>query len=179
MIQRYEDRKKVVRLDNKYFEIDPGSWREDLDVDIQVGIGYGDQDVRLQNITNFTGLIEKVATQTKGIIQPQNIYNLVVEVADEMGIKNVDKFVSQPPTAPMPLSPQEQLAQAQAQALVTEAQASQLEAQVKAKELEIKAAKMELERIELEHDMALKREQLKLKGIELGFEMNSDKNIKA
>ena len=179
MIQRYEDRKKVVRLDNKYFEIDPGSWREDLDVDIQVGIGYGDQDVRLQNITNFTGLIEKVATQTKGIIQPQNIYNLVVEVADEMGIKNVDKFVSQPPTEPMPLSPQEQLAQAQAQALVTEAQASQLEAQVKAKELEIKAAKMELERIELEHDMALKREQLKLKGIELGFEMNSDKNIKA
>jgi hypothetical protein len=179
MIQRYEDRKKVVRLDNKYFEIDPGSWREDLDVDIHVGIGYGDQDVRLQNITNFTGLIEKVATQTKGIVQPQNIYNLVVEVADEMGIKNVDKFVSQPPTEPMPLSPQEQLAQAQAQALVTEAQASQLEAQVKAKELEIKAAKMELERIELEHDMALKREQLKLKGIELGFEMNSDKNIKA
>jgi len=130
-------------------------------------------------MSNFAGLVEKIATQTKGIVQPQNIYNLVTEIADEMGIKNVDKFISQPPTEPMPLSPQEQLAQAQAQAMITEAQASQLEAQVKAKELELKTAKMELERIELEHNMALKREELKLKGIELGFEMNSDKNIKA
>ena len=179
LIQRYEDRKKVVRLNNEYFEIDPGSWREDLDVNVEVGIGYGDQDVKLQNMSNFAGLVEKVATQTKGIVQPQNIYNLVTEIADEMGIKNVDKFISQPPTEPMPLSPQEQLAQAQAQAMITEAQASQLEAQVKAKELELKVSKMELERIELEHNMALKREELKLKGIELGFEMNSDKNIKA
>jgi hypothetical protein len=179
LIQRYEDRKKVVRLNNNYFQIDPASWREDLDVDIEVGIGYGDQDVRLQNISNFASLIEKVGQQTQGIVQPDNIYNLVREIADEMGIKNVDKFVSTPPTEPPPPSAQEQLQQVQAQAMMTQAQATQLEAEVKAKELEIKAAKLELERVEIEHDMAVKREELKLKGIELGFEMNSDKNIKA
>ena len=180
LVQRYENRKKMVRLNNTYFEIDPSSWREDLDVDIEVGIGYGDQDIRLQNISNFASLIEKVGTQTEGIVQTDNVYNLVREIADEMGIKNVDKFVTQPPP-PQPKQPsaQEQLAQAQAQAMLTQAQASQLEAEVKAKELEIKAAKVELERIEIEHDMAVKREELKLKGIELGFEMNSDKNIKA
>ena len=179
LIQRYEDRKKVVRLNNTYFQIDPSSWREDLDVDIEVGIGYGDQDVRLQNISNFATLIEKVGQQTQGMIQPGNVYNLVREIADEMGIKNVDKFISTPPTEPLPPSAQDQLQQAQAQAMVTQAQATQLEAQVKAKELEIKAAKLELERVEIEHDMAVKREELKLKGIELGFEMNSDKNIRA
>ena len=179
LIQRYEDRKKVVRLNNTYFQIDPSSWREDLDVDIEVGIGYGDQDVRLQNISNFATLIEKVGQQTQGMIQPGNVYNLVREIADEMGIKNVDKFISTPPTEPPPPSAQDQLQQAQAQAMVTQAQATQLEAQVKAKELEIKAAKLELERVEIEHDMAVKREELKLKGIELGFEMNSDKNIRA
>lgn len=179
LIQRYEDRKKVVRLNNNYFQIDPASWREGLDVDIEVGIGYGDQDVRLQNISNFASLIEKVGQQTQGIVQPDNIYNLVREIADEMGIKNVDKFVSTPPTEPPPPSAQEQLQQVQAQAMMTQAQATQLEAEVKAKELEIKAAKLELERVEIEHDMAVKREELKLKGIELGFEMNSDKNIRA
>ena len=179
LIQRYEDRKKVVRLNNNYFQIDPASWREDLDVDIEVGIGYGDQDVRLQNISNFASLIEKVGQQTQGIVQPDNVYNLVREIADEMGIKNVDKFVSTPPTEPPPPSAQEQLQQVQAQAMMTQAQATQLEAEVKAKELEIKAAKLELERVEIEHDMAVKREELKLKGIELGFEMNSDKNIRA
>jgi len=167
LIQRYEDRKKVVRLNNNYFQIDPSSWREDLDVDIEVGIGYGDQDVRLQNISNFAGLIEKVGQQTQGMIQPGNVYNLVREIADEMGIKNVDKFISTPPTEPPPPSAQEQLGQIQAQAQMTIAQATQLEAEVKAKELEIKAAKLELERIEVEHEMALKEEELKLKGIEL------------
>ena len=179
LVQRYEDRQKLVRLNNTYFPIDPSSWREDLDVDIEVGIGYGDQDIRLQNLNNYALLMEKVGQQTQGIIQPDNVYNLMREVADEMNIKNVDKFVSSPPTEPPPPSAQEQLAQAQAQAQMTIAQATQLEAQVKAKELEIKAAKLELERIETEHEMAIKQEELKLKGIELGFEMNSDKNIKA
>ena len=179
LIQRYENRKRMVRLNNEYIQIDPSSWREDLDVDIEVGIGYGDQDTKLQNISNFAGLIEKVATQTQDIITPDNIYNLTVEIATEMGIKNVDKFVSRPSNQPPPPTPQEQLAQAQAQAMLIDAQASQLQAEVKAKELEIKAAKLELERVEIEHDMAVKREELKLKGMELGYEMNSDKNIKA
>ena len=179
LIQRYENRKRMVRLNNEYVQIDPSSWREDLDVEIEVGIGYGDQDTKLQNISNFAGLIEKVATQTQDIITPDNIYNLTVEIATEMGIKNVDKFVSRPSNQPPPPTPQEQLAQAQAQAMLIDAQASQLQAEVKAKELEIKAAKLELERVEIEHDMAVKREELKLKGMELGYEMNSDKNIKA
>jgi hypothetical protein len=179
LIQRYEDREKLVRLNNAYHAIDPSSWREDLDVDIEVGIGYGDQDIRLQNLNNYAVLMEKVAQQTQGIVQPGNIYNLMREVADEMGIKNVDKFVTMPSTEPMGPTPREQLAQAQAQAQLTVAEAAKLEAQVKAKELEIKAAKLELERMEIEHEMAMKQEELKLKGIELGFEMNSDKNIKA
>ena len=180
LIQRFEDRKKLVRVNNAYYPIDPSSWRENLDVDIEVGIGYGDQDIRLQNLSTFATLMEKVGQQTEGIIQPDNVFNLMREVAGEMGIKNVDKFVSapvvKPPAGP---TPQEQLAQMQAQAQMTIAQAAKLEAEVKAKELEIKAAKVELERIEIEHEMAIKQEQLRLKAIELGYEMNSDRNIKA
>ena len=179
LIQRFEDRKKLVRVNNAYYPIDPSSWRENLDVDIEVGIGYGDQDIRLQNLSNFATLMEKVGTQTQGIVQPDNVFNMMREVAGEMGIKNVDKFVSQPPMEPAGPSAQEQLAQMQAQAQMTIAQAAKLEAEVKAKELEIKAAKVELERIEIEHEMAIKQEQLRLKAIELGYEMNSDRNIKA
>jgi len=179
LIQRFEDREKLVRVNNTYFPIDPSSWREDLDVDIEVGIGYGDQDIRVQNLNNFAMLMEKVGQQTQGIINDDNIYNLIREMASEMGIKNVDKFVSQPSNQPPPPNVQEQLAQVQAEAMMTQAKATQLEAEVKAKRLEIDAAKLELERIETEHEMAYKEEELRLKGIELGFEMNSDKNIKA
>ena len=179
LVQRYEDRKKIIRVQNQYFEIDPSSWREDMDVDIEVGIGYGDQDIRMNNLSTYAGLIEKVANQVPGIVDPMNVYNLMREIADEMGIKNVDSFISPPSTEPPPPSMQEQAMQAQAQAVLMEAQASQAEAQVKAKELEIKAAKLELDRLEIEHNMALKREELKLKGVELGYEMASGQNVKA
>jgi hypothetical protein len=179
LVQRYEDRKKMVRLNNSYFPVDPSSWREDLDVDIEVGIGYGDQDIRLQNLNTYAVLMEKVAQQTQGIVSTDNIYNLMREVAGEMGLKNVDKFITVPSNEPSPPSAQEQLASAQAQAQLTIAQATQLEAQVKVKRAEIEAARLELERVEAEHEMAMKQEELKLKGIELGFEMNSDRNIKA
>ena len=179
LIQRYENRKKIVRVQNQYFEIDPSSWREDLDVSIEVGIGYGDQDIRMNNLSTYATLVEKVAQQTEGIINPDNIYNLMREIADEMGIKNVDRFITPPSEEAKEPNIQEQALQAQAQALMIEAQASQVEAQVKVKEAEIKAAKLELERAEIEHTMALKREELKLKGIELGFEMSSGENVKA
>ena len=178
LIQKFESNKKIIRVQNKYFEVDPSSWRENLDVDIEVGIGYGDQDVRLNNLSTYASLIEKVAQQTEGIVSPENIYSLMREIADEMGIKNVDKLITPPPQEQSP-NVQEQALQAQAQALMMEAQASQVQAQVKVKEAEIKAAKLELERAEVEHTMALKREELKLKGIELGFEMSSGEHVKA
>ena len=180
LVQRYEDSKKVMRLNNAYYEVDPSSWKEDLDVSVEVGLGYGDQDVRLNNLSSFSALIEKVATQTDNMVSPQNIYNLVKELGAEMGIKNADQFISQPePVEPPPPSPQDILAQAQAQALTMEAETSRMEAQVKASELEIKAGKLELERLELENNINIKKEELKLKGVEIGFEMSSGQNVKA
>ena len=179
LVQRYEDRKKIVRINNTYQEIDPASWREDLDVDIKVGIGYGDQNNRMANLATFSQFIEKVATQTEGIVSPDNIYNLVRQIGKEMGINNIDALVTPPPPPRTEPNMQEQAVQAQSQALIMEAQASQMQAQVKAKELELKAAKLELDRVETEYNIAIKQEELKLKGIELGFEMASGENVKA
>jgi hypothetical protein len=179
LIQRYEDRKKMVRINSTYQEIDPASWREDLDVDIKVGIGYGDQNNRLTNLGTFSALIEKVATQTEGIVSPDNIYNLIRQIGKEMGINNIDALVTSPPPPRNEPNMQEQAIQAQSQALIMEAQASQMQAEVKAKELELKTAKLELDRVETEYNIAIKQEELKLKGIELGFEMASGENVKA
>jgi len=180
LIQRYEGNDKIIRVDNKYVEIDPSSWREDMDVDIEVGIGYGDQDIRMNNLSSYAALVEKVAQQTQGLIKPENVYALMREIAEEMGIKNVDKFISTPP-APEEIqpTPQEQLAEAQAQAMLMQAQATQKEAEASMQEAQVKVGRLELEKMEIEQSMAIKREELKLKGIELGYEMSSGTTVKA
>ena len=121
-----------------------------------------------------------MAQQTEGIITPENIYALMREVAEEMGIKNVDKFISVPPP-PDQMEPnaQEQLAQAQAQAMLMQAQATQKEAEASMQEAQVKVGRLEIERMEVEQTLALKQEELKLKGIELGYEMSSKTNVKA
>jgi len=183
LVQRYEDRKKIIRVQNKYFEVDPSSWREDMDVEVRVGLGYGDSDVRVQNLSAFSDLMSKVVQTPlgQGIVSPENIYGMMREIGDELGIKNIDRFVTPPPPPAPPAGPslQDQAIQAQAQAMLMQAQASQTEAMVKTKDLEIKMAKLELDRIELEANIALKKEELKLKGVELGYEMASKTNIKA
>ena len=180
LIQRYEDGKKVMRLNNDYYEVDPSSWKEDLDVNIEVGLGYGDQDVRLNNLSSYASLIEKIAQQTDNIVSPDNIYNLAKEIGTEMGIKDTDQYITPPqPVEPPPPTAQEQLAQAQAQALIMEAETSRMEAEVKQNELQIKAGKLELERLELENNINIKKEEIKLKGVELGYEMSSNRNVKA
>ena len=63
MIQRYEDRQKIIRVNGDYFQVDPTSWKNDLDVNIEVGLGYGDQDVRLNNLSSFANVVEKIGTQ--------------------------------------------------------------------------------------------------------------------
>ena len=180
IIQRFEERKKIIRVQNQYYEIDPASWREDMDVEVRVGLGYGDNDVRVQSLTTFATFMNQVAQATQGIVNPENVYNMMREVGEELGIKNVDKFVSPPPPpAPPQPSTQDQVAQAQAQAMLMQAQSAQMEAQVKAKRLEIEMAKLELDRLDLETNVALKKEELKLKGVELGYEMASKKNVRA
>ena len=180
LIQRYEDGKKVMRLNNDYYEVDPSSWKEDLDVNIEVGLGYGDQDVRLNNLSSYASLIEKIAQQTDNIVSPDNIYNLAKEIGTEMGIKDTDQYITPPqPVEPPPPTAQEQLAKAQAQALIMEAETSRMEAEVKKNELQIKAGKLELERLELENNINIKKEEIKLKGVELGYEMSSNRNVKA
>mgnify|MGYP003328858161 CR=1 FL=1 len=180
IIQRFEERKKIIRVQNQYYEIDPASWREDMDVEVRVGLGYGDNDVRVQSLTTFATFMNQVAQATQGIVNPENVYNMMREVGEELGIKNVDKFVSPPPPpAPPQPSAQDQVAQAQAQAMLMQAQSAQMEAQVKAKRLEIEMAKLELDRLDLETNVALKKEELKLKGVELGYEMVSKKNVRA
>ena len=59
------------------------------------------------------------------------------------------------------------------------AQAAQKEAEASIQEAQVKMGKLEVERMEVEQTLILKREELKLKGIELGYEMSSGTTVKA
>ena len=166
LIQRYEDRKKVFYLNNKFVPIDVSRWRDNLNCIINVGVGSGSQQTKMQTMsgimTIIQGLIQNGGMNT--MVTPQNIYNAVSEFITQSGYKNPDMFVANPANMPPPQPPQptveEKIANQKAQ---IELEKLKLEAAEVELDTKIKQQALELKKRQAKVDTMIKMEELKLK----------------
>jgi hypothetical protein len=139
----------TIRLRNKWVQIDPQSWSRRKDVTIEIGIGSGNRDERAMKLMAFAdrigGIVEMQGGPSGPLVTPENIYQLAEAVADSMGIKAPERFITNPaeapPQEPQP-DPEAMKAQAEMQAMQAKLQMQQQEAQ----------AKMQLEQQRAEFD---------------------------
>jgi len=143
LIIKHQDRPRVVRLRNQWVEIDPRSWDAEMDVSINIALGGGTTTERGQKL-------EAIAAKQELILQTIGADNPVVSVAQysntlrkmvEMaGFADASMFFNsvpanyQDPKGAKP-SPEEMLAQVQAQSI-------QADIQKKAAELQLQREKM-------------------------------------
>ena len=170
LIQRYEDREKIVFLNNKFVPIDPSKWKDKLNCTINVGIGSGSQQSKMQTMTGIMTIIQQLI-QNGGmgtLVTPQNIYNAVSEFVAQSGYKNSDMFISNPAMMPPP-KPHEPTIEEKVQAQKSQIELQKL--QLQAKELEIdtqlKSQELQLKKEEAAIDLALKQQELQLKKSQL------------
>lgn len=134
LVCQHQDKEAMVKLSGGWIQIDPREWRNQFDVNINVGIGMGNKD---QKVQHMMALIQQQAQVFPlGVANPANVYNAQAELAKLLGYKNPDKFYTDPAKAqPQPPKPdpeqlkiqgQMQLEQGKAQAA---AQNKQLELQ--------------------------------------------------
>lgn len=114
LICQHQDKKAQVRLSNGWVDIDPREWRNQFDVSINVGIGLGNKDQKVNHLMALLAQQEKVFPL--GIANPQGIYQSSSELARLLGFKNGDKFFSDPAKNPPAPSPPPDPAQMQMQA---------------------------------------------------------------
>tara|TARA_Y100001938_G_scaffold148419_1_gene232078 strand:- start:2842 stop:4896 length:2055 start_codon:yes stop_codon:yes gene_type:complete len=172
LIQRYEDREKIVYLNNKFVPIDVSRWRDKLNCTINVGIGSGSQQSKMQTMNGIMQIIQQLV-QNGGmgtLVTPQNIYNAVSEFMAQSGYKNADQFISNPQMMPPPQPPQptpeEKIATQKAE---IEVQKLQLQAKETEIDTAIKAQELKLKEDEAVIDLALKQEELKIKKSQLAL----------
>ena len=116
----------IVRLRNKWVEVDPRSWKTRTDMSITVGLGTGNKDQQLQHLMTMLQ-VQQQALQI-GISTPKNIYHACIKLAQNAGFKDAEEFFTDP-------SNQQQQPQ-QPDPKVVEAQ---MEMQLEGKKLEQKA----------------------------------------
>ena len=190
LVVENQDRARMVRLRNTFVPIDPRSWDAKMDVIVNVGVGDGTIEDRI-NILNQVAmrqemLIEKTGPNNPVVSLPQYT-NTLTKLLQLAGIKDSTNYFNQlpvdfqlpEPPAPKP-TPEEVLAQVQAQSI-------QADIQKKAAELQLDREKMimadDRERDRIEQDGILRRYELELKygvqiqSAEIDAAMNRDREL--
>lgn len=105
----------IVRMRNKWVEIDPREWEDRNDLSISVGLGAGNKDQQLTHLMSILQM-QKEAIQI-GITSPDKIYNALAKLTQNAGFKNPEEFwtnpANNPPPEPKGPSIEEQAIQAQ------------------------------------------------------------------
>jgi hypothetical protein len=105
----------IVRMRNKWVEVDPREWEDRKDLSISVGLGAGNKDQQLTHLMSILQM-QKEAIQI-GITSPDKIYNALAKLTQNAGFKNPEEFwtnpANNPPPQPQGPSIEEQAIQAQ------------------------------------------------------------------
>lgn len=159
----------MVRLRNEWVQIDPRAWDNSMDVSINIGLGQGDTNERLQGLMMILQKQEQ-ALSTMGADNPfvtlTQFSRTLRKIVELSGFKDASQYFKDvpegymPPKNPERPTPEQVLAQVQAESI-------QADIQKKAAELELKREQMirddDYRRDQLAQDLMLKKYELELK----------------
>ena len=93
----------IIRLRNKWVEVDPREWKARKDLSISVGLGAGNKDQQLVHLTSILNM-QKEAIQI-GLTSPEKIYNALAKLTQNAGFKNPEEFWTNPVNNPQGQEP--------------------------------------------------------------------------
>jgi len=108
VICEYQDQERIVKLRGQFVPMNPREWTDHYDCTVQVGLGTGNQDQRLQVLQQVLNVQEKmIGMGGMGMVTPQTIYNTIEAYLHNSGYKDATQFFNKPSQQPPP-QPQEQ-----------------------------------------------------------------------
>lgn len=146
LVVRHQDTARMVRLNGAYKKVDPRDWNAEMDVIVNVALGAGSVEERIQLLGMLAGKQELVI-QAMGPQNPlsglKQYRETLAEILKLSGRKDMSRFLGEipdeaPPQGEKPKDPAEMLAQAQ----MAEAQMKQ---QIEEKKLALEERKMLME----------------------------------
>lgn len=88
----------IIRLRNKWVDVDPREWKNRNDLTISVGLGAGNKDQQLTHLMAIINM-QKEALPA-GITSPDKIYNALAKLTQNAGFKNPEEFWTNPAENP-------------------------------------------------------------------------------
>ena len=167
VVCEYQDREKIIRLRGKFVPMNPREWTTKYDATVQVGLGTGNQDQRLQVLQQVLAVQEKlIQGGGLGLVTPQNIFNTLEKYLENAGYKDATQFFNNPSTQP----PQPPKQQQPDPALEIAKQDIQMRQQKGMADLQLKQQKQE-------QDNIIKMQRLNLDEQKLATQVVKEQNV--
>ena len=155
LLIKHQDKEKVVKLRNRWVEVNPAEWKERNNLTVTVGLGTGNREQTGNSLLAIYNLQKDVAMSGGGgtIVKPNNIYNTANKFVEAVGLKESALFFNDPSIMPPPPPPppDPQMAAVQAQMQIendkrqVEMQKMQLEHQYRMQQLQLDGEKAVLQ----------------------------------
>lgn len=171
IVTTYQDAPRMARLRNQFVPIDPRVWDAGMDVIVNVALGSGTNEEKMAFLGQVAQkqemLIQQGGVENNPLVDLSQYRNTLAQMLALAGYKDPNMFFKDPamqppppPPPPPPPSPEEVLAQVQAQSI-------QADIQKKAAELELRREEMlrkdDRERDKLDADTMLRAAEIEAK----------------
>ncbi len=171
LITTHQDGERMTRLNNQFVPIDPKVWSGDMDVVSNVALGRGTETERIAALSQIASKQEelmKLLGPVNSLVTPKQYSNTLAKIVELSGFKDPSMFINvlqegQPLVPPeaaqqnQKKSPEEVLAEVQAQSIQADIQKKAAELQLKREEM---IRKDDLERDKLDADIELRSAEI-------------------
>jgi hypothetical protein len=96
ILEKHQDQKTQIRVSGQPLEIDPTSWRYNLDCFVDVGLGSGDRNEKIVNLNVILQRQLELMQQGTQLSDQAKVYNTLDKMITEVGLKDVSLYFNDP-----------------------------------------------------------------------------------
>ena len=89
-------REMSLKLRNKWVEVDPRHWRERYDMAVNVGLGMGSKDSRIQHLLSILEIQREARMAGSPLVDDGKIYNTLAKLVEAVGLKSAEPYFHDP-----------------------------------------------------------------------------------
>jgi hypothetical protein len=161
LTQKHQQKAQVVKLRNKWVQVDPREWRNRRDMTVNIGLGIGTREQNLLHLQAIRASQKDAITQGWGnlVVTPQNWYRVDAELVKNAKLQDPALYFTNPGQNMAPPPNQEQIKlQQQQQALAAQEQKLEQRRQ----QLDDQQAKLNMLELRLNHSIEQRELQRKI-----------------
>ena len=185
----HQDKARMVRLRNQWVQVDPRTWDAGMDVTINTALGTGDTQEKLGMLQAILAQQQQALTQmgpTNPLASMSQMSNTLRKMVEMAGFKDSSQFFNavpanwQPPQQQPKPTPEEMLAQVQAQSIQADIQKKAAELQLKREDM-MRSDDRQRDKMDIDKFIALRELELKygikMNEVQLNAEINRNRDM--